>query len=71
MKYALFPDNTKQMLKLCKPGNFIYEVTVRYCDGSVGWTLSQAKTPEEAEKRALDNKHARAAVARQIILEVN
>ena len=31
----------------------------------------EARSSEEAEKRALDNKHARAAVARQIILEVN
>lgn len=70
MKYARFPEQTKQMLSLCHPGNFIFEVTVRYSDGSVGWSLSQFSSAEEAEKYHLSYKNVRAAVARQIILEV-
>ena len=70
MKYALFPKETKQMLRLCKPGNFIFEVTIRYSDASVGWSLSQYPSAEEAERAQLSHKNVRAAVARQIILEV-
>ena len=69
MKYVLCPDKAKQMLEMCHEGNNIYEVTKRFSDGSVGWSLVQAPTPEEAEAIALEWPGCKSAVARLIVEE--
>lgn len=50
---------------IAKEGNFIFDVTVRYSDDSVGTFLTQARTAREAERNLLGGK-AVVAVARKI-----
>lgn len=67
MKYALDPHKAQIMLNLCHDDNNIYEVTIRYADGSMGLVYSQAETAHEAEQRLLKIKWVKAAVARLIV----
>lgn len=69
MKYVLCPDKARKMLEMCDEGNNIYEVTKRFSDGSIGYSLAQAPTPEEAEAIALEWSWCKSAVARLIIVD--
>ena len=54
---------------MCHEGNNIYEVMKRFSDGSIGWSLAQAPTAEEAEAIALEWPWCKSAVARLIVAE--
>lgn len=69
MKYVLNPDKARKMLEMCDEGNNIYKVTKRFSDGSIGHSLAQAPTPEEAEAIALEWPWCKSAVARLIVVD--
>lgn len=68
MKLALNPYKAQQMLNFCHEGNFIYEVTKRFSDGSIGYSYTQATSAEEAEAEALEWPSCKSAVARLIVV---
>ena len=69
MKYVRNPHKAKQMLNLVHEGNYLDEVTKRYYDDTIVWSLTQAPSAEEAEALHLDDKWVKSAVARRIWFE--